>query len=54
MQAIEQALLVEWACTVYWRAASIGTPHTLTEEQRAAVIEAAVARNYGAPRRVES
>jgi L-fuculose-phosphate aldolase len=46
--AVEQSLLLEWACTVYWRAASIGTPRALDAEQRAAVIEAAVERNYGA------
>ena len=28
-KAVELALLLEWACTVYWRAASIGTPRTL-------------------------
>jgi L-fuculose-phosphate aldolase len=46
--AIEQSLLLEWACTVYYRAACIGTPRALSPEQQTAVIDAAVARNYGA------
>jgi L-fuculose-phosphate aldolase len=31
--AVESALLVEWACTVYWRARALGTPAVLTDEQ---------------------
>jgi L-fuculose-phosphate aldolase len=45
--AVEHALLLEWACDVYWRAAAIGTPRVLDERQQAAVIEAALARDYG-------
>ena len=45
--ALESALLLEWACSVYWRAAAIGTPRVLDEAERGAVIEAAVARGYG-------
>jgi L-fuculose-phosphate aldolase len=45
--AIDHALLLEWACTVYWRAASIGTPRALDDEQQSAVVEAAMRRNYG-------
>jgi L-fuculose-phosphate aldolase len=48
--AVDQALLLEWACTVYWRAASMGRPRELTEEQQQAVITAAITRNYGTPR----
>ncbi|MEV7397143.1 class II aldolase/adducin family protein [Aeromicrobium sp. NPDC092404] len=48
--AVELALLLEWACTVYWRAASIGTPRTLDAEAQAAVVEAAVRRGYGSSR----
>jgi L-fuculose-phosphate aldolase len=50
--AVELSLLVEWACTVYWRAAAIGTPRVLDEAQRGAVVEAAVERRYGAPRAI--
>jgi L-fuculose-phosphate aldolase len=48
--AVESALLLEWACGLYWRAAAIGTPRVLGEDDRAAVVEAAVARGYGAPK----
>jgi L-fuculose-phosphate aldolase len=48
--AIESSLLLEWACTVFWRAAAIGRPRELDEEQRAAVIATAVERGYGRTR----
>jgi L-fuculose-phosphate aldolase len=33
--AVQRTLLLEWACTVYWRAAALGTPRTLgVAEQR--------------------
>jgi L-fuculose-phosphate aldolase len=38
--AATRTRLLEWGCTVYWRAAAIGAPRTLTEaEQRATVSE---------------
>ncbi|MEU6192505.1 class II aldolase/adducin family protein [Streptomyces sp. NPDC047061] len=46
-KAVENALLLEWACGVYQRAAALGTPRVLDERQQLAVIEAAIARNYG-------
>jgi L-fuculose-phosphate aldolase len=52
--AVEQSLLLEWACTVYWRAAAIGTPRVLDEQQRLAVVQAAVERGYGATHRVRA
>ncbi|WP_432192441.1 class II aldolase/adducin family protein [Streptomyces sp. bgisy027] len=51
-QAVEHALLLEWACGVYQRAAALGTPRVLDEHQQLAVIEAALARNYGTTRSV--
>jgi L-fuculose-phosphate aldolase len=45
--AVELSLLLEWACTVYWRAAVLGTPRVLDEEQRGAVVAAALERDYG-------
>jgi len=45
--ALESSLLLEWACTVYWRAAAIGDPRALDADQREAVVAAALARNYG-------
>ncbi len=49
-QAVELSLLLEWACTVYWRASALGDVRTLDEEQRTAVIEAAIERGYGTTR----
>jgi L-fuculose-phosphate aldolase len=46
-KAVEHALLLEWACGVYQRAAALGTPRVLDERQQLAVIEAALARDYG-------
>ncbi|GAA2476861.1 class II aldolase/adducin family protein [Streptomyces longisporus] len=46
-KAVEHALLLEWACGVYQRAAVLGPPRVLDEQQQLAVIEAAIARNYG-------
>jgi L-fuculose-phosphate aldolase len=46
--AVDAALLLEWACTLYWRASAIGEPRALDEEARAAVVRAAVERGYGA------
>jgi L-fuculose-phosphate aldolase len=48
--ALRATELLEWACTVYWRAAQIGTPRVLDEADRQAVVEAAMARNYGTTR----
>jgi L-fuculose-phosphate aldolase len=49
-KAVELALLLEWACTVYWRAAVLGTPRALDAEAQAAVIDAAIQRGYGTSR----
>lgn len=46
-QAVEHALLLEWACGVYQCAAAMGRPRVLDEGQQLAVIEAALARDYG-------
>jgi L-fuculose-phosphate aldolase len=51
--AVERSLLLEWASTIYWRAAAIGSPRALSEDQRAAVVGAAVRRNYGTMRRAD-
>lgn len=52
-QAVENALLLEWACGVYWHAAAIGTPRTLDAEAQQAVIEAVLARRYGSTQPAE-
>lgn len=46
-KAVEHALLLEWACGVYQHAAALGTPRVLDEQRQLAVIEAAIARDYG-------
>ncbi|MET9058054.1 class II aldolase/adducin family protein [Streptomyces antibioticus] len=46
-RAVEHALLLEWACGLYQRAAVMGRPRVLDERQQQAVIEAAIAREYG-------
>ncbi|MBN1529896.1 MAG: class II aldolase/adducin family protein [Thermoleophilaceae bacterium] len=48
--AVELALLLEWACTVYWRASLIGTPRALGDEELNAVLTAVLERGYGAVR----
>ena len=49
-EAVELALLLEWACDVYSRAASVGTPRTLDADQQRAVVAAAIERGYGTTR----
>jgi L-fuculose-phosphate aldolase len=46
--AVEHALLLEWACELYWRAAAIGTPRTLDGRQQQAFVSAVIERGYGA------
>ena len=48
--AAELTRLLEWACSVYWRAAAIGEPRALDEDARQAVVEAALRRGYGQTR----
>jgi L-fuculose-phosphate aldolase len=45
--AVEHALLLEWACGVYWHARAIGGPRTMDAGQRQAVLDAAISRGYG-------
>lgn len=49
--ALERAVLLEWACGIYWHAAAIGTPRTLDSRQQAAFLEAIAERRYGSVRR---
>ena len=49
-QAVERSLLLEWACTVFWCARALGEPRVLGEDERAAVVEAALRRGYGSTR----
>jgi L-fuculose-phosphate aldolase len=45
--AVERMLLLEWASTVYWRAAALGTPRALDAAQLDAVKRHLEHRNYG-------
>jgi L-fuculose-phosphate aldolase len=51
--AVAATELLEWSATVYWRAAQIGTPRVLDEEERQAVAEVAIARSYGTTQSAE-
>jgi L-fuculose-phosphate aldolase len=51
--AVENALLLEWACGVYWHAKAIGGPRTIDAAQSRAVIDAAASRGYGTTRQRE-
>ncbi|HEY2636581.1 MAG TPA: class II aldolase/adducin family protein [Solirubrobacteraceae bacterium] len=50
-EAVRRAEGLERACELYWRAAAIGAPRTLDEQERRAVLDQALAREYGATRR---
>src|SRR4051812_25853304 len=45
--AVNATELLEWASELYARAAALGTPRALGEDDRRAVVEAAAARAYG-------
>ncbi len=45
--AVGRAELLEWVCTVYWQAAAIGTPRTLTNDELDDVRTEMVRRRYG-------
>lgn len=50
--AVRATELLEWASGVYLRAAQLGTPRVLDEAARQAVIDAAIARQYGATQQI--
>lgn len=51
---VTQTELLEWGCELYWRASSMGTPRVLDEQDRQAVVEAAIARGYGTTKEAAS
>lgn len=51
--AVEAALLLEWACELYWRAAALGEPRELDSDAQQAVIDQAMKLRYGATRAAE-
>lgn len=52
-KALDNALLLEWLCTLFRDASVVGTPATLDEQQQEAVVMAALSRSYGTTRRIE-
>ena len=48
--ALENMLLLEWACSVYWHAAALGSPKVLSQEQLDDVIRSFTERGYGRKR----
>jgi L-fuculose-phosphate aldolase len=46
-EAVELALLLEWACDVYCRASALGTPRVLDQGEQEAVVRAVLERGYG-------
>jgi L-fuculose-phosphate aldolase len=51
--AVEASLLVEWACTVYWRARAIGEPAALSDEQLQDVAAQVMRLGYGQTKETE-
>jgi L-fuculose-phosphate aldolase len=45
-EAVEGAVVLEWACALYLNAARLGTPRVLSDEQQAAVRESAARHGY--------
>jgi L-fuculose-phosphate aldolase len=45
--AVANALLLEWASELYWRAAAVGRPRTLDPGQAQDFVDAIAARGYG-------
>lgn len=52
-KAVDHALLLEWACTLYLDAATLGVPRALTPDQQMAVIEIALRTGYGTPKPID-
>jgi len=51
--AVELALLLEWACTLYWRASMVGRPTPLSQQQLEDVVASASRHRYGKPRALD-
>jgi L-fuculose-phosphate aldolase len=52
--AVEASLMVEWACTVYWRARALGEPVALSDEQLHDVAQQVMRLGYGQTKENES
>jgi L-fuculose-phosphate aldolase len=51
--AVQQSSLLEWACSLYWRAASIGTPRVLGQDEQLEFVKVLTERGYGNTHRRE-
>lgn len=51
-EAMDRTFVLEWACDLYARACSLGTPKVLTQAQQQAVLEVAFTLQYGKPQPV--
>ncbi len=49
-QAYDRAVLLEWLCTLFWRASQIGSPRILTEDDLLAVRQQSERLRYGGAR----
>jgi L-fuculose-phosphate aldolase len=45
--AVENALLLEWACGIYWHASAVGSPRVLSEGELSDVVAQVQRLNYG-------
>ena len=52
--AVEASLMVEWACTVYWRARALGEPAALSDEQLQDVAAQVMRLGYGKTKESEA
>lgn len=52
-KALDDALLLEWLCTLYRDASAVGTPTVLDDQQQEAVVMAALARSYGTTKPID-
>jgi L-fuculose-phosphate aldolase len=50
--AATRTRLLEWVCTLYWHAAAIGTPKTLSKAEQGDVVAAIEHRSYGTTHRI--
>jgi L-fuculose-phosphate aldolase len=51
--AMQQSALLEWSCSLYWRAAAVGTPRVLSHDEQLEFAAVLTRRGYGTTRRRE-
>jgi L-fuculose-phosphate aldolase len=52
--AVDNMLLLEWACSVYWHAAALGKPRVLDRGQLEAVVQQFMSSGYGRTKESDS